>query len=209
MGLADRIRRRQPEPEPAHPVEAQRALRAVPAPRDSGYQELKSRVHNRLFDHLDLSQLPHVSEEKVAREIAQLTRQILDQEQVPLTEEERARIALEIRHEVFGLGVGQGEVQLLVGQPGRLAELDLEAADALQQLSLGEIVPECFDVPLGADAAGRVEHVGLDHPAPRVEHGRDGLTRRPDHSPDILGAQSLHRGLYGTSLPVRTDADRC
>jgi pilus assembly protein CpaF len=105
MGLADRIRRRQPEPEPeVRPGEAQRALRAVPAPRDSSYQDLKSRVHNRLFDHLDLSQLPHVSEDKVAREIAQLTRHILDQEQVPLTEDERARIVEEIRHEVFGLG---------------------------------------------------------------------------------------------------------
>jgi pilus assembly protein CpaF len=104
MGLADRIRRRQPEPELApRPVEEPRAARRAGSP-DASYQELKSRVHNRLFDHLDLSQLPRVSEEKVAREIAQLTRRILDEEQVPLTEDERARIALEIRHEVFGLG---------------------------------------------------------------------------------------------------------
>jgi pilus assembly protein CpaF len=105
MGLAERIRRRQPAPQPAaHPADEPRALRSVPAPRDTSWQELKSRVHNRLFDHLDLSQLPRVSEEKVAREIAQLTRRILDEEQLPLTEGERARIALEIQHEVFGLG---------------------------------------------------------------------------------------------------------
>jgi len=105
MGLADRIRRRQPEPEVAstHPEEA-RPMRSVERARDSSYQDLKSRVHNRLFDYLDLSQLPRVSEEKVAREIAQLTRRILDEEQVPLTEEERSRIIEEVRHEVFGLG---------------------------------------------------------------------------------------------------------
>ena len=59
-------------------------------------------MHNRLFDHLDLSQPRNVSEEKVARDdLAQSTRRILDEEQVPFTEEERARFPpLEIQHEV-------------------------------------------------------------------------------------------------------------
>jgi pilus assembly protein CpaF len=102
MGLADRLRRRQPEPELAHPPAE--SARAAVASAEASYQELKSRVHNRLFDHLDLTQLPRVSEEKVAREIALLTRRVLDEEQVPLREDERARIVEEIRHEVFGLG---------------------------------------------------------------------------------------------------------
>ena len=72
--------------------------------RENEYQELKSRVHNRLFDHLDLSRLPKVSEERIAEDIAALTRRILDEEKTPLTLEERSKIVSEIQHEVFGLG---------------------------------------------------------------------------------------------------------
>jgi pilus assembly protein CpaF len=105
MGLADRIRRRQAEPELASShSEDVRPARGQERARDTSYQELKSRVHNRLFDYLDLSQLPRVSEDKVAREISQLTRRILDDEQIPLTEDERSRIVEEVQHEVFGLG---------------------------------------------------------------------------------------------------------
>jgi pilus assembly protein CpaF len=124
MGLADRLRRRQPEPESAPPPAE--SARAAVASAEASYQELKSRVHNRLFDHLDLTQLPRVSEEKVAREIALLTRRVLDEEQVPLREDERARIIEEIRHEVFGLGPLEPLLQdptvsdVLVNGPARI-----------------------------------------------------------------------------------------
>jgi pilus assembly protein CpaF len=111
MGLADRFRRQAPETASARPSEdagpavaAKTDKRTSQGIRDTSYQELKSRVHNRLFEYLDLSQLPRVSEEKVTREIAQLTRRILDEEQVPLTEDDRAQLVREVQHEVFGLG---------------------------------------------------------------------------------------------------------
>jgi pilus assembly protein CpaF len=72
--------------------------------RDIEYQELKSRVHNKLFDHLDLTRLPKVTEARVAEDIAELTRRILHEEKAPLTLEERQKIVSEIQHEVFGLG---------------------------------------------------------------------------------------------------------
>ena len=77
------------------------------------YQELKSRVHNRLFDHLDLSKLSEVTEERVAGDIQVLTRRILSQERALLTQQERERIAREIQHEVFGLG----PLEPLLGDP--------------------------------------------------------------------------------------------
>lgn len=68
------------------------------------YQELKSRVHNNLFDHLDLTRLPNVSESRVSEDVAELTRRILEMERTPLSLEERQKIVSEIQHEVFGLG---------------------------------------------------------------------------------------------------------
>jgi pilus assembly protein CpaF len=68
------------------------------------YQELKSKIHNQLFEHLDLSRIGEVSEERVAGDILLLTRRILAEEKALLTQEERARMIEEIQDEVFGLG---------------------------------------------------------------------------------------------------------
>jgi len=68
------------------------------------YQDLKSRVHNRLFDYLDLSRLSEVSERRIAGDIALLTRRVLSEEKALLTQQEREKIVSEIQHEVFGLG---------------------------------------------------------------------------------------------------------
>ena len=70
----------------------------------AAYQELKSRVHNQLFDHHDLTRLSEVSQERIAGDIRLLTRRILSEEKALLTQEERAQIVEEIQHEVFGLG---------------------------------------------------------------------------------------------------------
>ncbi|MEE3330235.1 MAG: CpaF family protein [Myxococcota bacterium] len=102
MSLIDRLNWKQGEAPPS-----ERSIRASSAEadgRESEHQELKSRVHNKLFDHLDLSRLPQVSEERIAEDIAALTRRILDEETTPLTLDERSRIVSEVQHEVFGLG---------------------------------------------------------------------------------------------------------
>jgi pilus assembly protein CpaF len=76
---------------------------AEPAP-ESAYQDLKSRVHNKLFDRLDLSQMNQMSAERVAEDIALATKLVLDEEKVLLTLEDRELLVREIQHEVFGLG---------------------------------------------------------------------------------------------------------
>ena len=120
MALIERLglRRNEAPAAPAAPAETETRLEIVETehgtelrernanavPREVEYQELKSRVHNQLFDHLDLTRLPKVDESRIAEDIAVLTRRILEDEQTPLTFEERRRIAAEVQHEVFGLG---------------------------------------------------------------------------------------------------------
>jgi len=71
---------------------------------DAEYQELKSRVHNRLFEVLDISRMSKVSEERVRQDVATACARILAEERVLQTLEEREKIVREIQDEVFGLG---------------------------------------------------------------------------------------------------------
>jgi pilus assembly protein CpaF len=111
MALIERLRRdRAPEPAPVVPSEpiekdSQDAER-VPELRDLSHplQELKSRVHNELFEVLDLGKLGEVSEERARQDVALATRRILDEEKMLLTLDDRERIVSEIQNEVFGLG---------------------------------------------------------------------------------------------------------
>jgi pilus assembly protein CpaF len=70
----------------------------------SRHQELKFRVHNRLFDLLDLAKLTKLSEERIRADIAVATRRVLEEEKVLLTLEEREQLVEEMQHEVLGLG---------------------------------------------------------------------------------------------------------
>jgi pilus assembly protein CpaF len=102
MALTDRFRRDKSTPQPAE--ESSKIRKPVDSPRDNDYQDLKSRVHSQLFEHLDLSRLGSVSEERISKDIELLARRILEEENVPLTQEQRKRLIEELRHEVFGLG---------------------------------------------------------------------------------------------------------
>jgi len=108
MALLGRIFRDAPESETPAQGLPEAPLPPVATEEDAAaaaeYQELKSRVHNQLFDYLDLSRLSEVSEERIANDILLLTRRILNEEKALLTQEERAKIVEEIQHEVFGLG---------------------------------------------------------------------------------------------------------
>jgi pilus assembly protein CpaF len=88
----------------AEPKTKARRTERVAQPRDSKYQELKFRVHHRLFDVLDLSQAAEMSEEKNGDEVVAATQRVLSEEGVALTKDERQRLLREIKDEVFGLG---------------------------------------------------------------------------------------------------------
>jgi pilus assembly protein CpaF len=105
MALLDRLRRDPPE-KPAKILDKQaKRAQAEPDPGpEIAYQELKSGVHNRLFELIDITKLGKVSEERVRQDVSVATRRILDEQRVLLTLEERERVVSEIQDEVFGLG---------------------------------------------------------------------------------------------------------
>ena len=70
------------------------------------YFALKTRIHDRLLDLVDLSMIDSLEEDALRREIKRLVQNILREEQsnVPLNSEEREKIITEIQDEVLGLG---------------------------------------------------------------------------------------------------------
>jgi pilus assembly protein CpaF len=84
--------------------QAGRMAGAKPLPEE--YFELKSRIHNRLLDLVDLSILESMDKEQVKAQIRQIVQRILREEaaNTPLNLIERERLADEILDEVLGLG---------------------------------------------------------------------------------------------------------
>jgi pilus assembly protein CpaF len=68
------------------------------------YQELKSTIHRRLIDRLDLSTAADLSAEQLSGIIKTVVENMIAQEGVPLTRSERERLIVEIQHETMGLG---------------------------------------------------------------------------------------------------------
>ncbi len=84
-------------------VQAQDMQRFVLA---NEYFELKTRIHDRLLDLIDLSLIDTLEEGDLRREIKRLVRDILlnEQSKVPLNFNEREQLIEEIQDEVLGLG---------------------------------------------------------------------------------------------------------
>jgi pilus assembly protein CpaF len=102
MALIERLRR--DTAAPADSPKQREPAKKPPVRPDTEYQELKSRVHNRLFEILDLSRMSKVSEERVRQDVAIATARILEEERTLQTLEDRERLIREIQDEVFGLG---------------------------------------------------------------------------------------------------------
>jgi pilus assembly protein CpaF len=104
MALLERLKGREARaPKLAEVKKKTDATPSGPSP-EAAYQELKSRVHNRLFEALDLARLSKVSEDRVRQDVSLATQRILEDEKVLLTLDERDRFVKEIQDEVFGLG---------------------------------------------------------------------------------------------------------
>jgi pilus assembly protein CpaF len=68
------------------------------------YQELKTRIHRRLIDKLDLSKVDMIGSNELVREIGYIIESLIVEEGVPLNQVEKDRLVVEIQHETFGLG---------------------------------------------------------------------------------------------------------
>jgi len=71
---------------------------------DAEYQELKSNLHTRLLNEIDLESINRLKEETAREQLRRVVHELLTREKTPLTQTEREQLVLEILDEVFGLG---------------------------------------------------------------------------------------------------------
>jgi len=67
-------------------------------------QEIRTRVHRRLLDRLNLSNLSERDQEEAENEVRKIVRDLLASEETPLNLEEREMLVEQVINEVFGLG---------------------------------------------------------------------------------------------------------
>jgi pilus assembly protein CpaF len=68
------------------------------------YQDLKSTIHRKLVDRLDLSTVSEIPTEQLSGIIKAVVENLITNEGIPLTRVERDKLVLEIQHETLGLG---------------------------------------------------------------------------------------------------------
>ena len=66
--------------------------------------EIKGRIHRRLLERLNLSNLDKLERDQVVDAIRRVTHDLLQQESVPLNFEERENLVSQVLDEIFGLG---------------------------------------------------------------------------------------------------------
>ncbi len=80
-------------------------MEKVGASKNTGYyQELKSRIHRKLIERLDLGKLDLLGSGQLATEIGYIIQSLIAEEGVPLNQQEIERLIVEVQHETFGLG---------------------------------------------------------------------------------------------------------
>lgn len=68
------------------------------------YEELKSKVHQRVIELLDLTVASAMAEEQLSQELSCLVENILQEDKVALNQRERGQLVQDILHEISGLG---------------------------------------------------------------------------------------------------------
>ncbi|MCX5799836.1 MAG: CpaF family protein [Candidatus Eisenbacteria bacterium] len=74
-----------------------------PVARDA-YQEFKSRVHHKLIEKLDLSNIETLSRDQLHGQVKLLLEEMVKSETLPLSRADRERLVEEVVHETLGLG---------------------------------------------------------------------------------------------------------
>jgi pilus assembly protein CpaF len=98
MSLRDRLNDiQQQTPAPVN-------LRELQGQDDQIYQELKTTIHGRLLDRIDLAAMEKMPEDRLRGELRVLVEQLLAEQGTVLNQDERARLASDIQNEVLGLG---------------------------------------------------------------------------------------------------------
>jgi pilus assembly protein CpaF len=68
------------------------------------FQEMKARLHRAIINRLDLTKLNLLTPQQTHNEVARIAKELLVNEETPLSSIEREQMVEDIRHEFFGLG---------------------------------------------------------------------------------------------------------
>jgi pilus assembly protein CpaF len=68
------------------------------------YQSLKSRIHRRLIERIDFTNIDLIDAHILRDEIGRIVESLIAEEGIPLSQAERERLIVDIQHETFGLG---------------------------------------------------------------------------------------------------------
>ncbi|HEX3276725.1 MAG TPA: CpaF family protein, partial [Gemmatimonadales bacterium] len=88
-------------PIPPRPSGAQAA---TPGADAHYFQQIKGRVHRRLIERLNLSNLERVSRDQVVEAIRKVVHDLISQESIALNFDERETLVVQVLDEIFGLG---------------------------------------------------------------------------------------------------------
>lgn len=99
MSLRDRLEKIEHDTTPA-PVPTPQAILA----ENRSYQELKSRIHQKLLDRVDLSLMESMPQNILQEELKVLVERLLAEETLAINDTERKNLVKDIQNEVLGLG---------------------------------------------------------------------------------------------------------
>ena len=68
------------------------------------YQGLKTKIHRKLIERLDFSNIDLIEKDLLSKEIGRIVETLITEESVPLSGTERESLIVDIMHETFGLG---------------------------------------------------------------------------------------------------------
>jgi len=68
------------------------------------YQGLKAKIHRKLIERLDFSNIDLIEKDMLSKEIGRIVETLITEENVPLSGTERESLIVDILHETFGLG---------------------------------------------------------------------------------------------------------
>ena len=117
--------------------------KGIQDPEGKAYQALKSSIHRKLIDRMDLSTVSQISPEQLSGIIKAVVEGLITEVGIPMTRVERERLILEIQHETLGLGplepllqdptisdiMVNGSGQIYVEKHGKLIKTDVTFKD--------------------------------------------------------------------------------
>src|SRR5438128_990098 len=74
------------------------------AETNASFAQIKTRVHRRILERLNLSNLDKLERDEVVAAIAKVLQDLVSQEQLPLNLGERDQLVRQVVDEIFGLG---------------------------------------------------------------------------------------------------------